>query len=103
MEILKWWNLSGPLHNTFSKFSIQWIGMVNEKKRKDIWALSLGCVIWSLWYERNKIKFDAKTPNLHYFVMSLRSRIGIWSKEMLGASGYAPNVIFNADSFILHT
>ena len=101
MEILKWWNLSGPLHSTFSKFSIQWIGMVKDKKRKDIWALSLGCVIWSLWHERNKIKFDAKTPNLHNFVMSLRSRIGIWSKEMLGASTYAPNVTFNADSFML--
>ena len=75
--------------------------MVNDKKRKDIWALSLGCVIWSLWYERNKIKFDAKIPNFHNSVMSLRSRIGIWTKEMLGAFAKGPNVIFNADSFML--
>ena len=101
MEILRWCNLSGPLHSTFSSFSTQWIGLISGKKRKDIWALSLGCVIWSLWYERNKIKFDAKTPNFHNFVMSLRSRIGTWSKEMLGTPGYAPNVIFNANSFIL--
>ena len=101
MEILKWWNLSGPLHRTFSEFSIQWIGLVNDKRCKDIWTLSLGCVIWSLWYERNKIKFDAKIPNFQNFVSSLKSRIGMWSKEMLGAPVYAPNVVFNADSFIL--
>ncbi|XP_057545956.1 uncharacterized protein LOC130824951 [Amaranthus tricolor] len=101
MEILRWWNLSGPLHSTFSSFSIQWIGLLSDKKHKDIWSLSLGCVIWSLWYERNKIKFEEKIPNFHNFIMSLRSRIGLWAKEMLGTPGYAPNVIFNVDSFIL--
>ena len=102
MEILRWWNLSGPLHSTFSKFYIQWLGLVRGKKRKDVWTLSLGCVIWSLWYERNKIKFEAKRPNFQNFIMSLKSRIGIWTKEMMGTDGYAPNVILNDDSFLLH-
>ena len=101
MEILRWWNLSGPLHSTFSSFSSQWIGLVSGKKRKDIWNLSLGCVIWSLWYERNKIKFEGKTPNFQNFVMSLKIRIGIWAKEMLGVTGCAPNVIHHAGPFVL--
>ncbi|XP_057528469.1 uncharacterized protein LOC130807321 [Amaranthus tricolor] len=101
MEMLKWWNLAAPLHKSFSDFSLQWLGLISERKYKDIWLLSLGCVIWSLWYERNKIKFENKIVSLENFVMSLKLRIGTWAKEMMGYSGCAPNVIFNADSFIL--
>ena len=101
MEILKWWGLSAPLHNQCTKFSIQWFGLVNGRKHWDIWALTLGCVTWSLWYERNQVKFEMKTPNLQIFVLSLKIRIGIWAKEMMGSSAYAPNVIYNIDSFIL--
>ena len=69
MEILKWWNLSAPLHMTFSKFSEQWLGLIKERKCKDIWIISLGCVVWSLWYERNQIKFERKSINFQpYFV-----------------------------------
>ena len=92
MEILRWWNISGPLHSTFSNFCIQWLGLVRGKKRKNVWSLSLGCIIWSLWYERNKIKFEAKQPNFQNFIMSLKSRIGLWTKEMMGTSAYAPNI-----------
>ena len=101
MEMLKWWNISAPLHMSFSNFSCQWLGLINDRKCKDIWALSLGCVIWSLWYERNQIKFDSKSANFHNFITSLKLRIGFWTKELMGYSGCAPNIIFNADSFLL--
>ena len=97
MEIINWWGLSAPLHNQPSKFSIQWLGLVNRRSHKDIWTLTLGCVFWSLWYERNQIKFKRKTPNLHNFVLSLKIRIGIWAKEMMGSDICAPNVIHNVD------
>ena len=101
MEVLKWWGISAPLHMRFSKFSIQWLGLLNGRRHRHIWALILACVTWSLWFERNQIKFERKTPNLQNFVMTLRIRIGIWAKEMMGSTGCAPNVIYNADSFIL--
>ena len=101
MEILKWWNLSAPLHMTFSKFSEQWLGLIKERKCKDIWTLSLGCVVWSLWHERNQIKFESKSLNFQNFVTSLKLRIGTWAKEMMGLSGYPPHVIFNVHSLIL--
>ena len=103
MEILKWWGISAPLHMQYPKFSIQWFGLIKRRKFRNIWALTLGCVTWSLWYERNQIKFERKVPNLQNFIMSLNIRIGIWAKEMMGSSGYAPNVIYNEDSFILQT
>ena len=101
MEILKWWNISAPLQMTFSNFSEQWLGLNKDRKCKDIWLISLGCVVWSLWYERNKIKFESKSINFQNFVLSLRFRIGTWAKEMMGISGYPPHVIFNADSLLL--
>ena len=79
MEILKWWGLSAPLHNQCTKFSMQWLGLVKGRKHRNIWALTLGCVLWSLWYERNKIKFESKAPNLQNFVLPLKIRIGIWA------------------------
>ena len=103
MEILKWWGLSAPLHNQSSKFCMQWLGLINRRKHKDIWILILGCVMWSLWYERNQTKFERKTPNLHNFVLSLKIRIGIWAKEMMGSATGAPNVIHNVESFVLQT
>ena len=36
MEMLKWWNLSAPLHMSFSNFSIQWLGLISDRKCKDI-------------------------------------------------------------------
>ncbi|XP_057538031.1 uncharacterized protein LOC130815560 [Amaranthus tricolor] len=103
MEVLKWWGLSAPLHMQFSKFSIQWLGLADGRRHRHFWALMFGCIIWSLWYERNLIKFERKIPNLQNFVSSLRIRIGIWAKEMMGSFGCAPNAIYNADSFIMYS
>ena len=45
MEILQWWGLSATLHNRCKKFSIQWFGLLKNRKHRDIWALTLGCVL----------------------------------------------------------
>ena len=102
MEILKWWSLSTALHNRCNNFCSQWLGLQKLRKARNFWGLTLGCVIWSLWFERNQIKFNHKSPNLKIFVQSLKIRIGIWAKEMLGYKSFAPqNVIFNLDSNVL--
>ena len=101
MDILKWWGLSAPLQNQCTNFSMQWLGLIKGRKHRNIWTLILGCVFWSLWYERNQIKFERKAPNLQNFVLSLKIRIGIWTREMLGSSGWTSNIIHNADSFVL--
>ena len=84
MEILKWWGISAALQNRCSKFSMEWMGLIKRRKNKKLWGLVLGCVIWSLWYERNKIKFNRRTINWHKFLNSQEIRIGIWAKEMMG-------------------
>ena len=96
-EILRWWGLSAPLHNQCSSFCLQWQGLVRGKKNRGIWILILGCVIWSLWYERNRIKFEGKSPNQQKFVGSLKIRLGIWAKEMLEFSSGSPIIIHHAD------
>ena len=102
MNILKWWGLSAALQNQCENFSIQWLNLVVIRKHRDFWGLILGCVIWSLWYERNKIKFEMKPPNFDHFIFSLKIRIGIWAKEILGYKSSAPlNTIFDSSETLL--
>ncbi|XP_057528376.1 uncharacterized protein LOC130807239 [Amaranthus tricolor] len=84
MEMLKWWGISAVFHKQCRNFSIEWFGLVKSRKCRNLWGLVLGCVIWSLWYERNKIKFERRLPNLHKFDYSLKIKIGIWAKKMMG-------------------
>ena len=64
MKMLEWWSISGVLHNRCRNFSVEWFGLVKSQKHRKLWGLVLGCVIWSLWYEKNIIKFEAKSPNV---------------------------------------
>ena len=57
MEILQWWGISAAFQNRCINFSIEWLGLLKGKKYQKLWGLVLGYVIWSIWYERNKIKF----------------------------------------------
>ena len=89
--ILKWWGLSAVFQNRCISFSIQWLGLVKGRNHRRIWGLVLGCVFWSIWYERNKIKFERRPTNQNYFEYSLKIRIGIWAKEFLGLTVLPPH------------
>ena len=99
MHMLEWWGLSGTLHNQGIYFCLQWMGLVKHKKRRKLWGLNLGCLFWSLWYERNRIKFDNASPNINNFIHSLKIRIGIWAKEMWGYPGWSnEDISYNINS-----
>ena len=72
MKMLEWWSISRALHNRCRNFSEKWFGPIQSRKRRKLWGLVLGCVIRSLWYERNKIKFKTGSPNHHNVVYSLK-------------------------------
>lgn len=48
MKMLEWWGITGVFHNRCAPFLTQWGGLLKGKKMKDLWHLTLGCVIWSL-------------------------------------------------------
>ena len=101
MEILQWWGISAAFQNRCINFSIEWLGLLKGKKYQKLWGLVLGCVIWSIWYERNKIKFERRPTNLHRFQYSLKIKIGIWAKEILGLTVLPPHGVSDGVGFCL--
>lgn len=102
MDILKWWGIKGVLHSRCSSFVIEWDGLMQNHKWKNLWRISLGCCIWSLWLERNNAKFGSTAPDLKGFILNLKVRICLWAKEFLGCSGFSPHdFINNLEAIIL--
>lgn len=87
MHILEWWGIKGVLQINCDSFGMEWCGLMKIKRWKKLWNLIFGCVIWSIWFERNKVKFEMKVPNLQLFTYSLMIRIRSWAKECLGYAG----------------
>ncbi|CAO2838028.1 unnamed protein product [Amaranthus hypochondriacus] len=61
-----------------------WMSFRPKNCRGKVWKLILGCVIWSIWYERNKIKFENKVWDVTLFLHNMKIRLHIWAKELLG-------------------
>ena len=101
IKILNWWGISAVFQNRCIEFNTAWLGLVKGKKHKRLWGLVLGCVIWSLWYERNKIIFERRLTNLHKFQYSLKIRTGIWAKEILGLTVLTPHGVSDNIGFCI--
>lgn len=54
MNMLEWWGIQGVFQNRCESFIMAWNGMMKFRGNKKLWRMICGCVIWTLWYERNK-------------------------------------------------
>ena len=77
------WGILGVLHTKCENFCDEWDGLLINWKKKKLWKLILGCTIWSLWYTRNKAKFEFIPPDQGKVSYSLKIRIIMWAKEMV--------------------
>lgn len=84
MEVLKWWGVEGVLQNRCAPFSIAWRNLVPKRCRGKVWLMVLGCVIWSLWFERNNIKFKNGVKDFGKLILTIKVRVVHWAKEILG-------------------
>lgn len=84
MQVLKWWGISGVLPERSVHFFSRWKYLAPYRSKGKIWNLVLGCVIWSLWFERNKVKFNNGRPDADHLFYALKIRISIWVREILG-------------------
>lgn len=89
MLILDWWGISGVLPNRCGPFFLAWRHLAPKRVRGKLWDLILGCVIWSLWFLRNKVKFGV---DMKQFFSTLKIRVEIWAKELLGAEAMSSTV-----------
>ena len=90
MEVLNWWGILGVLHKNCGNFCAEWNGLIKGRKWGKLWKLVLGCTIWSLWFLRNKVMFEMVLPDQGKASYSLKIRIGVCAKEMLGYAGPSP-------------
>lgn len=89
MQVLDWWGIKSVLHTDCAWFIRQWNGLMVGRRRKKWRLVILSCVISSLWFERNKVKFEGSTPNILQFANTLKYRIVIGTKELLGDSTFS--------------
>ena len=92
MEVLDWWGILGVLHKNCGDFCVQRNSLMKGRKWGKLWKLVLRCTIWSLWYTRNKVKFEMVPPDQGKASYSLKIRIGVWAKELLGYVDLSPLV-----------
>lgn len=84
MLVLDWWGSTGVLHNRCIAFSLAWKSLAPKRCSGKLWNLILGCVIWSLWFLRNNVKFESGSVDLNNFFTTLKIRVGVWAEELLG-------------------
>lgn len=101
MHILNQWGIKGVLHEQCGSFVLQWKDLMVGCRRGRCRLLILSYVIWSLWFERNKAKFEEYAPNLNFLVNTLKIRIGVWAKELLGITSFSPQDCMNNIEAIL--
>lgn len=102
MNMLNWWGIQGALQPNCKSFILEWDGLMRKRKWKKLWHLILGCVVWSLWFERNNSKFNLKTSDVLSFTYSLQIRISSWAQEILGYDWLTPyDLIHNLEAVIL--
>ena len=101
MQILHWWGITGVLHNCCSQFVLAWRNMLPNRRQGKLWSLILGCMMWSIWYERNRIKFNNGTLDEAQLFGTLKIQISIRAKELLGLNLSLSIILLNR-SFDYH-
>lgn len=68
------------VHNDPEVMLKSWMGMVRCSKKRNFWSLIFFGIVWSLWFERNKVKFHNKQPIESQIWHGLQFRIEEWVK-----------------------
>lgn len=76
-----------------TSFILGWKDLLKRKRKVKLWNMILICVIWSLWYERNKINFENCTSNLQKILKLIKLRVGHGQRRCQGKKN-CPTMIF---------
>lgn len=55
-----------------------WTNLVTVSFKRDLWPSLFFVTIWSIWLEKNQIKFNVKNPNLVQMKNNIKLRLGMY-------------------------
>lgn len=63
--------------------------MICGRRHYNLWCCTFMCIIWSLWFEQNKIKFEGGSISWVLFWDIINSRIALWTKGIQSRVPYS--------------
>lgn len=77
-DIFQWWGIVSVMSNNVCSNILSWSNLVKGKFRKCVWESTFLVVIWTLWLERNKIKFNSQVFSYSKLINLIKARVGEW-------------------------
>lgn len=72
----QWWGIQTVIHEQAVINILSWGSLVKGKFKRAIWNSMFFSVIWTIWFTRNKVVFDAKQLNVEEIMYNIKQRVG---------------------------
>lgn len=89
MGVCRWWSVSVVLHEDAIANFRAWRALLQGKQKGEWWSMLFFTTIWSLWFNRNKRKFEGTEMDVGMMIEEIKLRFCSWLKSFYPKSPYA--------------
>lgn len=79
-ECMLRWGIQMPITDTLEEWLECWKGVVKGDFQSKLWTSLFFVVVWSMWYQRNKVVFEKEQIDWNYLHYLINLRLGFWLK-----------------------
>lgn len=101
MKISRWWGILLIIHRDPIVNIKSWQSLMKKRKLKPLWNTVFHAMIWTIWNERNKIRFEGSPINWEWFLEKVKFRICLWIKECQKQTPYGISQMMTSMQAIL--
>lgn len=87
---------------TLTLLSILVCGKLRGKTKQKLWSVLFFCVAWTIWLERNKIKFEEKQLDWCWMWELIKIKLGLWMNAFYSEFNHTPMTIANNLEVVLY-